>query len=69
MQQFKNFLIFIKDFFVYPFVSIKSENRFHRLLDFLFKEYPAFFEQKPSIWRAVMLPWLIWYTITREEKW
>ncbi len=50
--------VFIKDFFIYPFVSARESNRFYQFLQFLGKDYPAYFWAKPSFWRVIVLPFL-----------
>jgi|GEM_PF-1317629 len=52
-------LIFLKDFFLYPFTTAKESNRFHQFLQFLAKDYPAYFRAKPSIRRIAVLPFLL----------
>lgn len=50
---------FIKDFFVYPFISNKQSNRFAQFLQFVGKDYPAYFWAKPSVGRILVLPFLL----------
>lgn len=50
---------FIRDFFVYPFTSEKESNRFAQFLQFVGKDYPAYFWAKPSVGRILVLPFLI----------
>lgn len=40
----------------------------NKLFRFLFKEYPAFLFQKPSIYRILVLPLLLVYKITLYFK-
>lgn len=67
LQGVKQLGILIYDFFAYPWVLDKQSNKFQRLMDFLFKEYPAFLGEKFHIKKLLMLPWLVWYVITKEE--
>lgn len=52
-------LTFLKDFFVYPFTSNKETNRFGQFLQFVAKDYPAYFRAKPSVGRILVLPFLM----------
>ena len=52
-------LIFLKDFFLYPFTSNTETNRFGQFLQFVGKDYPAYFRAKPSVGRVLVMPLLI----------
>ncbi len=51
-------LTFFKDFFVYPFTSAKESNRFGQFLQFIAKDYPAYFRAKPTLRRILVMPFL-----------
>lgn len=59
---------FLKDFFLFPFQHDRTDNKVAQLLTLLGKEYPAFFWQKPTIRRFLMLPFLVIYIIIKKEK-
>ena len=59
-------LILLRDILLYPFEAHKETNSFHRLLVFLFKEFPAFLREKPSVWRVLLFPVLLWDTIVKR---
>lgn len=53
-------LKFVRDFFLYPFTSAaKKSNRFRQFLQFVGKDYPAYFWAKPSVRRVIVLPFLL----------
>lgn len=64
----KSMIQFIKDFFIYPWDKQKETNKFHHFLTILFKEYPAFLREKPSIWRILLFPFLLIYHIFVHQK-
>lgn len=51
-------LIFLKDLLIYPFTSTKESNRFGQFLQFIARDYPAYFRAKPSIRRVLVMPFL-----------
>lgn len=57
---------FIIDFFKFPFQKDKTNNKFASFLRFLFKDYPAFFWQKPNIWKILAFPFLCIYHIFKK---
>jgi hypothetical protein len=60
-------LRFLLDFFKYPFDTQNPENRFGKAMTTLFKEYPAFFWQKPSWKKVLVFPFLVVYAIFRRK--
>lgn len=61
-------LYLIRDLAVYPFTKDKTENKFHHLLVFLFKDYPAFLRAKPSIRRILLRPFLLLQKIFQTQE-
>jgi len=61
-------ILFIRDMLIYPFVSAqqKKMNRFHKLLTFVLKDYPAFFWRKPTLRRALSFPVLFLYFLFKN---
>lgn len=53
----------IKDFFLFPFQKDSSNNKFKKLLDFVFRDYPAYFWKKPSLKAGLLFPVLIIYMV------
>lgn len=51
--------IFLKDFITYPFTTTKESNRFFHFLQFIAKDYPAYFWEKPSVKRIIVFPFLL----------
>jgi len=59
---------FIKDFLMYPWDKQRETNKFHQFLSMLFKDYPAFLREKPSIWRILLFPFLLLYSLFGQGK-
>lgn len=52
---------FIKDFFLFPFQKEQKDNKISQLMESLFKDFPAFFREKPTLKKILIAPLLILY--------
>ncbi|MCR5411660.1 MAG: hypothetical protein K6E76_01345 [Patescibacteria group bacterium] len=60
---------FIKDFIMFPFQKDRSSNKITLLFNSLFKDFPAFFWEKPTLKKMLMAPLLVIYHIfSKGEK-
>lgn len=57
---------FIVDVFKYPFDKNKDQNKFHQILNFVFKDYPAFLWEKPTLKRFLVFPFLLIFKIFKK---
>lgn len=58
----------LKDFIKFPFDKNRKNNKFKVLLDFLFIKFPAYFWEKPNIWKVLLFPILFIYNIFSRKK-
>lgn len=56
----------LRDMIMYPRDPNKEANRFHEVLTFLLRDYPAFLWTKPSIIRVVVFPLFLLYFMFKE---
>ncbi len=61
-------LTFLKDIVTYPFNPNNKENKFHQILQLIFKDYPAFLRTNPWWRRAVVFPFLVLAKIFEKKK-
>ncbi len=54
------------DMILYPFDKDKKNNKFHKLLTFLFVEYPPFLREKKFFWRLIALPFILIYIMIKK---
>lgn len=59
---------FLWDFLRYPFDKHHETNKFHLFLNFVFKEYPAFFWLRPTFKKILLFPIISIYLIFRPKK-
>lgn len=53
----------------FPFESSNPDNRFRQFLQFVFKDYPVYFWVKPSLWKALVFPFLVvWVIFVGTDK-
>jgi hypothetical protein len=50
---------FVIDLFRYPFEIQNHNNKFYQLMQFLFKDYPAFLRNKPQLKKIIIFPFIV----------
>lgn len=58
--------LLLRDMCKYPRDNHKETNRFHELLTFLLRDYPAFLWTKPSLLRVIVFPLFLLYFMFKE---
>lgn len=59
-------LKFIRDLIIYPFDKDKKNNRFSNFLEAILKNYSSFLWIRPSIKKAIVMPFIVIYYLFRK---